>query len=115
MPELKLLEATVLIRQGQFFEAEGIFLELDAQVAAADLWPAFVAGAGTELMGDHPARLVAAAAAAGAAGHRDRATELLERASVADARAPTYYGAALTALGWTLLTTDRLGGCGPLR
>jgi hypothetical protein len=82
---------------------------------AADLWPALVAGAGTETMGDHPVRLVAAAAAAQAAGHRDRATELLERASAADARAPTYYGGALTALGWTLLTTDRMGGCGPRR
>ena len=87
----------------------------DDRTLAADLWPAFVAGAGTEAMGDHPARLVAAAAAAAAAGHRDRATDLLERASRADARAPTYYGGALTALGWTLLTTDRLGACGPLR
>jgi len=87
----------------------------DDVALAARTWPAIEAGAGVDRMGDHPARLVGAAAAAAAADHRERAAELLERATAADARAPTYYGGALTALGWALLTTDRLGGCPPLR
>jgi TolB-like protein/DNA-binding winged helix-turn-helix (wHTH) protein/Flp pilus assembly protein TadD len=37
MPELKLLEATVLIRQGQYIEAERIFVELDAQATSAEV------------------------------------------------------------------------------
>jgi endoglucanase len=78
---------------------------------AARVWPAMKAGAGSDRLGNHPARLVAAAAAAGAAGDAGRAGELLDRASTSQEAAPTYYGGALTALARLLLTTDRLGGC----
>lgn len=80
---------------------------------AAQLWPAFESGAGVEEMGDHPARLVGAAAAA-AARAPERAHQLLDEASESDAARPTYYGSALAALGRLLLGTDRLGGCPPL-
>ena len=80
---------------------------------AAQLWPAFQAGAGVEAMRDHPARLVGAAAAA-AADAPERAQALLDEASESDTARSTYYGSALTALGRLLLGTDRLGGCPPL-
>jgi endoglucanase len=54
---------------------------------------------------------VAAAAAAGAAGHDDKRNRLLDRAAELDAAAPTYYGGAWLALGRALLTTGGLGGC----
>jgi endoglucanase len=61
--------------------------------------------------GSHPAAIVAAAAAADAAGDRTAAGELLARAEAADESAPSYYGSAWVALGRAMLTTDWLGGC----
>jgi hypothetical protein len=78
---------------------------------AGRVWPAMEAGAGVDTLGNHPARLVGAAAAAGAAGDQGRVGELLDRASSSDRETPTYYGSALTALARILLTTDLLGGC----
>lgn len=86
----------------------------DDQAVAASIWPAMEAGAGVDQLGDHPARLVGAAAAAAAAGDPARARALLGEAVERDEEAPSYYGAALAALGQLLLTTDRLGGCPPL-
>jgi endoglucanase len=80
---------------------------------AARMAPALLVGGGRPTMGDHPARLVAAASAAAAAGHSERAAALLDQASRGQAEAPTYYGGALVALGRALLMTDRLGGCPP--
>lgn len=61
--------------------------------------------------GVHPVGLVGAAAAASAAGEAATSALLLSRADALDRRAPTYYGAALVALGRLALTTDRLGDC----
>lgn len=61
--------------------------------------------------GVHPVGLVGAAAAAKAAGDAETSTLLLSRADELDRRSPTYYGAALVALGRLALTTDRLGDC----
>jgi endoglucanase len=58
-----------------------------------------------------PLPLVAAAAAAGAAGDRAGRDRLLDRAQQLDSRYPTYYGSAWVALGRALLTTRLLGGC----
>jgi endoglucanase len=55
--------------------------------------------------------LVAAAAAAQAAGDTARRDRLLAEAASTQAGHPTYYGAAWLALGRTLLTTSALGGC----
>ncbi|TML04346.1 MAG: glycoside hydrolase [Actinobacteria bacterium] len=52
--------------------------------------------------------LVAAAAAAEANGYRDNAALLLHDAAALQQQRPTYYGAAWTALGRLLLTTQRL-------
>ncbi|OLR94403.1 glycosyl hydrolase family 8 [Actinokineospora bangkokensis] len=54
----------------------------------------------------HPLGLVAAAAA-----DPGRRAELLDRADALQAGTPTYYGAAWTALGRVLLTTDLLSAC----
>jgi endo-1,4-beta-D-glucanase Y len=59
-----------------------------------------------------PVALVAAAAAAKAAGDRGATGRLLSAADALDARTPTYYGAAWAALGRLLLTTNRLQPCG---
>jgi endoglucanase len=61
----------------------------------------------------HPAMTVGAAAAAAAAGDEARQDALLEAAERLDRRFPTYYGAALLAVGRLLLDTGRLGGCRP--
>lgn len=67
---------------------------------------------GTPLAGgEHPGAVVAAAAAANAAGETRRAVQLLTRAERLDAKNPTYYGGALLALGRVMLTTDLLGAC----
>jgi endo-1,4-beta-D-glucanase Y len=55
--------------------------------------------------------VVAAAAAAQAAGRIDRRESLLARAAAENSQTPTYYGSAWVALGRTLLTTHLLGGC----
>jgi endoglucanase len=60
-----------------------------------------------------PLGLVAAAAAADAAGARHAATHLLNQASARAARTPTYYGDAWTALGRVLLDTKWLSSCSP--
>jgi endo-1,4-beta-D-glucanase Y len=83
---------------------------------AARMWPALRQAPGravrsldgTPQPGEHPAALVAAAAAAGDPSTRD---ELLERAVALDDARPTYYGAAWHALARVMLTTRRLGGC----
>ncbi len=62
---------------------------------------------------EHPTALVAAAAAADAAGADAEAAGLLDRAGELDLEHPTYYGAAWVALGRLWLDTDRLGGCPP--
>lgn len=59
----------------------------------------------------HPAALVAAAAAAHAAGDRDAATTLLDAATELDELAPSYYGAVWVALARLWLDTDRLDVC----
>jgi hypothetical protein len=61
--------------------------------------------------GEHPAGLVGAAGAAKAAGDGRAARALLGRADAADRASPTYYGAALSALGRVMLTTNLLGRC----
>ena len=62
--------------------------------------------------GTHPASTVAGAAAAHAAGEVGAARSLLDRAAADDRRSPSYYGAALVALGHLLLETDSLDrGC----
>jgi endoglucanase len=55
--------------------------------------------------------LVAAAAAAQAAGETGRRDQLLAEATGTQDAHRTYYGAAWLALGRTLLTTSALGGC----
>ena len=55
--------------------------------------------------------IVAAAAAAQAAGDTARRDSLLAEAAAENAAHPTYYGSAWLALGRTLLTTNLLGGC----
>jgi endo-1,4-beta-D-glucanase Y len=59
----------------------------------------------------HPVVLVAAAAAAGAAGHTAAREGLLDEAEALDRRSPTYYGAAWVALGRIMLTTKLLDAC----
>ncbi|HEX2027760.1 MAG TPA: glycosyl hydrolase family 8, partial [Nitriliruptorales bacterium] len=106
----------VLIRMGVDCEARGREL-------AARAWPFLrdqldgglvdVYGLGGERIGQapHPVTLVAAAAAAHAAGDRDAIVELLASAEQLDRQRPTYYGAAWVALGRVLLTTDLLQEC----
>ncbi len=55
--------------------------------------------------------VIAAAAAAQAAGRTARRDSLFERAIAENRQTPTYYGTAWIALGKTLLTTHLLGGC----
>ena len=62
----------------------------------------------------HPLPLVAAAAAAHAAGAIDDRDRLLDEAAAQDQRVPTYYGAAWVALGRALLQTDLLHACEPV-
>jgi endo-1,4-beta-D-glucanase Y len=87
---------------------------------AARLWPrlrehpgaAERALDGTPLTRDeHPAALVGAAAAAQAAGDRDAAEALLDRAQELDKARPSYYGSATIALARTMLGSDAFGDC----
>jgi hypothetical protein len=55
--------------------------------------------------------LVAVAAAAEAAGREQQSDDRLRAARELNARAPTYYGSAWTALGRILLDTELLGAC----
>jgi endoglucanase len=59
----------------------------------------------------HPVVLVAAAAAAGAAGQTADRDRLLDAAEALDRQSPTYYGAAWVALGRIMLTTKFLDAC----
>lgn len=55
--------------------------------------------------------IMAAAAAAQAAGNTARRDTLFDEAARINQQTPTYYGSAWLALGRALLTTNRLGGC----
>jgi hypothetical protein len=55
--------------------------------------------------------LVAAAAAAKAAGHGPTVQQLLRQAQAQEHAHPTYYGGAWDALGTVLLTTKSLSSC----
>jgi endoglucanase len=68
-------------------------------------------GGGVKDGASNPMPLVAAAAAAGAAGEVRARDRLLDRATRVDAAHPTYYGGAWVALGRALLTTRALGTC----
>jgi endoglucanase len=95
------------------------------RIIAAALWPTLHAAGsptpykltlqGSPLVGDaHPVSVAAAAAAASANGDQAAGTALLQQASALDARFPSYYGAAWTALGRIVLTTDWLPlSCNP--
>ncbi len=75
---------------------------------AAGLWPRLR----DATSGDrHAAEIVAAAAAAHAAGEADRRDELLDRAEELVRAQPSYYGWALVALGPALLDPDALRSC----
>jgi endoglucanase len=90
---------------------------------AADAWPAFEGRQPDDIRvehdlsgkptGDtaHPVALVAAAAAADAAGQADARGRLLDAADELDRQTPTYYGAAWVALGRLMLETDTLDSC----
>jgi endoglucanase len=74
--------------------------------------PAVSALDGTPLVGwSHPVALVAAAATAEAAGQEQRSDDRLRAADALNARTPTYYGSAWTALGTIMLDTDLLRTC----
>jgi hypothetical protein len=87
---------------------------------AAAAWPAFEGRAPADIPVEHdlsgqpvggtrhPIALVAAAAAADAAGDASARTELLDAAEALDRQTPTYYGAAWVALGRVMLDTDAL-------
>jgi endo-1,4-beta-D-glucanase Y len=82
-------------------------LSQPGRAGALALWPDGSVADGRR----SPMPLVAAAAAANAAGlpgERDRLLAASERVNAAN---PTYYGAAWAALGRVLLTTSLLGGC----
>jgi endo-1,4-beta-D-glucanase Y len=59
----------------------------------------------------HPMALVAAAAAADAAGQSASKRRLLDAAEALDRRTPTYFGAAWVALGRIMLDTSALDAC----
>lgn len=96
------------------------------RAVAADAWPLLKGAAdhgariSYNLSGASPAKdvnplgLVAASAAAGAAGHAPIALALLSRADRQTRRFHTYYGDAWAALGRVLLTTDWLSPCAPI-
>ena len=76
------------------------------RAVAASLWPRL-----RTREADHPVELVAAAAAADAAGDRTRRDALLDAAERRESAQPSYYGAAWVALGRVLLTTELAGTC----
>jgi endo-1,4-beta-D-glucanase Y len=95
----------------------------DGRRIAARMWPVFEGRAASEIPVEHdltgkpiggtrhPVVLVAAAAAAGAAGHPADRDRLLDAAAALDKESPTYYGAAWVALGRIMLTTKYLDAC----
>jgi endo-1,4-beta-D-glucanase Y len=87
---------------------------------AARLWPRLRDRPGVAARGldgaprtsdEHPAALAGAAAAAWAAGDRDAARDLLDRAAALDDDHPTYYGAAWATLARVMLESSALGQC----
>jgi endoglucanase len=87
---------------------------------AAQMWPRLQHDPGAERRSldgtpqtsdEHPAALAGAAAAAQAAGDRDAAGKLLDRAARLDAEHPTYYGAAWVDLTRAMLVDHSLGRC----
>ena len=74
---------------------------------------ALVLSPGGTLLNPAPAALplVAAAAAAKAAGNGPAAQQLLRHAGAQQHAHPTYYGGAWNALGTALLTTKSLSNC----
>ena len=90
-----------------------------ARRLAADWWPRLPPSTRAALALDpegrvldaqrHPTALVAAAAAAFAAGQRRPGVRLLDDARTLDDHTPTYYGSAWVALGRAFLTTNFLG------
>jgi endo-1,4-beta-D-glucanase Y len=112
-PRFGLDAARLLVRMAESCDPED-------KALAAELLPALDrpdAVAAYSLNGDplvdwtHPLTLVAQAAAAEAAGNEPMSDERLAAASQLDAREPTYYGAAWTALGRIVLDTELLGHC----
>ncbi len=89
---------------------EGELERLDGRLASTYTMAGDVIDADT-----HPAGLVAAAAAAGAAGDGVAMDDLLDAAEAQDRAHPTYYGAAWVALGRLWLDTALIGGCRPGR
>jgi endoglucanase len=93
------------------------------RLIAARAWPVFEGANPTSLPVEHtlsgrpigdilnPVVLVAAAAAADAAGQPAARDGLLDEAEALDRRFPTYYGAAWVALGRIMLTTKLLDAC----
>ncbi len=108
--------ARVLVRMAEDPDPDG------PRIAAA-AWPVFAGQDPTTLPVEHdlsgrpvgnqvhPVALVAAAAAADAAGQAAARDRLLAAAEALDKRAPTYYGAAWVALGRIMLTTTLLDAC----
>jgi endo-1,4-beta-D-glucanase Y len=90
---------------------------------AAKAWPAFEGRTPADIPVEHdlsgkpigstshPISLVAAAAAADAAGKAADKRRLLDAAEALDRRTPTYYGAAWVALGRIMLDTNALDVC----
>lgn len=114
-PRFSLGAARVPVRSAVDCDARGRGIARDLRGLLGDVveeGPAIsydLRGRAVEL-GEHPVPLVAAAAAAHAAGDEASADELLADAEAIDRRVPTYYGAALVALGRGLLA-GLLGGC----
>ncbi|MGZ4232093.1 MAG: glycosyl hydrolase family 8 [Solirubrobacteraceae bacterium] len=87
---------------------------------AASLWPIYRRDPGRDAYAldgtpqtsqQHAVSLVAAAAAAKAAGDARDSAKLLGQAQAQDRAHPTYYGSAWVALGRVMLTTNALGSC----
>jgi endoglucanase len=93
----------------------------EARRLAAGWWPKLSGAAGQALAlgtdgrivvdGPSPLALIAAAAAANAAGHGAAGNRLLAQADVVEQHRPSYYGAAWVALGRALLDGPGLDGC----
>jgi endo-1,4-beta-D-glucanase Y len=84
---------------------------LRAPAAADELAAEYELDGDPAAEGSHPSAIVAAAAAAEAAGDGRAAGELLGRAAAAERESPSYYGAAWVALGHVMLETEWLGEC----
>ncbi|MCU1365451.1 MAG: glycoside hydrolase, family 8 [Ilumatobacteraceae bacterium] len=97
--------------------------DADGRAIAAAAWPFFASIDADRIVASyspqgapkgparHPITVVAAAAAAHAAGDQAASENLLDQASALDAAHPTYYGSAWVAIARVLLDTRLLGGC----